>query len=264
MRIPLPFIQALLSLTLLSTSGIFAALAAPNQVTSGIKLHSTRVIYPGGEKGGVTYTLTNNTDNLYLLQTRITPFGEDAPEGNVTQPIVALPPLQRFEAGERRTLRVRAVDTQQLPSDRESVFTLALKAIPSQQTDSADEDNSSDNASANGANSGVTLQFAVQNNLKVFYRPDGLPALTAQEVSQQLNLRRQGNTLVVTNPTPYYVTFSELFVGATALAETDINQMVPPLGEQAYPLPETARGEVRWRTLNDYGVSTEEEQRVLK
>lgn len=267
----------LLSLGLISALSVSTlSAAAPNQAVSGITLHSTRVIYPGAEKGGVSYTLTNNTDDLYLLQTRITAFGDDNPDSQVTQPIVVLPPLQRFEPRESRTLRLRATDTQQLPADRESVFTLTLKAIPSQpeqpnrsvedKADAASEKMAEPKkplVSAPAAESGVTLQFAVQNNLKVFYRPTGLTPLTAEEVSQKLRATRQGNTVVIHNPTPYYVTFSEFSVGGKTLPTADIKVMVPPLGEQAYPLPANAQGEVRWRTLNDYGEATKAQQRPL-
>ncbi|EFE54095.1 gram-negative pili assembly chaperone domain protein [Providencia rettgeri DSM 1131] len=236
--------------------------ALPNQETSGITLHNTRVIFPASEKRGVSYTLTNNTDNLYLLQARVVPFEGKTENTTETQPIVVLPPLQRFEPHERQVLRLRVVDEHKLPTDRESVFALTLKAIPSQSRSDVVEDK---NAAENKGPSGVMLQLAVQNNLKVFYRPQGIAKLTPLQVSQQLQAHRQGTSLIIKNPTAYYVTFGELSVDGNKLSSTDLKRMVPPFGQQTYSLPERVQGgEVRWRTLSDYGSLTEEQHLTLK
>ncbi len=253
--------------------------AAPNQEKSGITLHGTRVIFPESATGGVSYDLTNNTDELFLLQARVSPYlvttADDAADSTkvnaetdtdtttqadvIKTPIVVLPPLQRFEPREKVTLRIRLADEDNaLPTDRESVFALELKAIPGQFKPDAPTD-STEKAD------GVTLQFAVQNNLKLFYRPTGLPALTAQQVSEKLQFRLQGDTLTVNNPTAYYVTFSQITLGKAVLPETDLGPMVPPFSTQHYPVPKGAASAklVRWQTLNDYAEATKEQQQAF-
>ncbi len=241
-------------------------MAAPNQEKSGITLHNTRVIFPEAAPGGVSYTLTNDTDELFLLQSRVSPYAfssEDEkaetaiPPGVAKTPIVVLPPLQRFEPRETLTLRIRLVDEANvLPIDRESIFSLELKAIPSQSETSAD---------VKGKTDGVTLQFAVQNNLKLFYRPAGLPALTAQDVSEKLQFRLHGDILMVSNPTAYYVTFSQIMLDKDILPDTDLGAMVPPFGAQHYRVPKAALSakQVRWITLNDYAEATKEQYQTL-
>ncbi|QIF60110.1 fimbria/pilus periplasmic chaperone [Providencia sp. PROV012] len=41
---------------------------------AGIALQSTRVIYTGNAKKGISFTVTNNTSNVYLLQSRVLPW----------------------------------------------------------------------------------------------------------------------------------------------------------------------------------------------
>ncbi|MBS2064903.1 fimbrial biogenesis chaperone, partial [Klebsiella pneumoniae] len=86
-----------------------------------------------------------------------------------------------------------------LPQDRESVFTLALNAIPA-QTETGEQ---------------TRLVISTQNNLKLFYRPAGLPAADETTLAEQPVFRRSGNTLTVKNPSPFYITFSSLSAGNT-------------------------------------------------
>lgn len=51
----------------------------------GIKLQSTRVIYPGESHNGITFTVTNNTAKPFLLQSRVIPWQADEQE---TYPVI--------------------------------------------------------------------------------------------------------------------------------------------------------------------------------
>ncbi|MGU4663626.1 fimbria/pilus periplasmic chaperone, partial [Escherichia coli] len=78
----------------------------------GIKLQSTRVIYPGESHNGITFTVTNNTAKPFLLQSRVIPWQADEQDnvsGNQSGgvPFIVLPPLQRLEASDALTLRIR-------------------------------------------------------------------------------------------------------------------------------------------------------------
>ncbi|WP_145587586.1 molecular chaperone [Yersinia rochesterensis] len=221
---------------------------------NGITLQSTRVVYPGQAKNGITFTVTNNTAQPYLLQSRVIPWeaertdtrpAQDAQGTNMAPrevPFIVLPPLQRFEPGEALTLRIRLARNT-FPTDRESVFVLSLKAIPGQSSSSES----------------ARLVLAMQNNLKLFYRPEGLPEYSAEQLARQLRFQRQGSQLKVSNPTPYYMAFHSLSVG------TQIVDMawVPPFGEQAYPLPVSARGDITWQLIDGMGRVTPTQHRPL-
>jgi fimbrial chaperone protein len=54
------------------------------------------------------------------------------------------------------------------------------------------------------------------------------------------------------NPTPYYLTVTELNAGTRVLE----NALVPPMGESAVKLPSDAGSNITYRTINDYGALT--------
>lgn len=205
----------------------------------GITLSTTRVIYPGDARNGITYTLTNNTRSPFLLQSRV--IARDAePQQNSDDaeqtPFIVLPPLTRFEPDTALTLRIRLTKNT-LPDDRESVFTLALNAIPAQQN--------SDEAQ-------TSLVMSTQNNLKLFYRPSGLPPADIEHIEKQIEFRCSNNELMVKNPTPFYITFNTLFIGNTEI-ELGNNRMIPPFSEQKWSLQPGVSGDIRWQLITDDG-----------
>ncbi|MFX0250974.1 molecular chaperone [Klebsiella pneumoniae subsp. pneumoniae] len=94
-----------------------------------LKLQSTRVIYPGESHNGITFTVTNNTAKLSFT-VAVIPWQADEQDnvsGNQSGGChYVLPPLQRLEASDALTLRIR-LTRNTLPKDRESVFILSLK-----------------------------------------------------------------------------------------------------------------------------------------
>lgn len=228
----------------------------------GITLQSTRVIYPANETKGVTFAVTNDTQSVYLVQSRVEAWPTSLAEPvdasskvKAASPFIVLPPLTRLESKDTLTLRIRLIE-KTLPADRESVFAFQVKAIPSQSEDDKQ-------AESNGTGQ-ARIILALQNTLKLFYRPEGLPPYDVQQVAQALQFQRQGTQLLVTNPTAFYATFDELSVAGKPIEADALFSMVPPLGQQTYPLPNALpSGEVRWRLLDDYGVKTEPVTRTL-
>ena len=224
---------------------------------NGLTLHSTRVVYPQDEKGGVTYTLTNNTPSAYLLQVRILPWDNDvaehsedkqgADEDENKTAFIALPPLQRFEAGETLTLRIRQKHNV-LVQDRESIALLELTAIPAQSSETKKD------------NDGLVM--AIQNNLKLFYRPTGLPVHSLEKIEQQLQFQKTQTGITIKNPTPFFITFNALSVGKTDL---DLSQqrMIPPFGEQSWVMDADQANDVHWQLITDNGGSGEKATRQL-
>lgn len=226
--------------------------AQTTEEPAGIAFYVLRVIYPAAEKGGVTLTAYNKTNTAYLMQSLIRPV--DAATGDVdlhnaqaaTMPLMVTPPLARLEANGELTLRIRRNDAP-LPNDRESVFFISLKGIPAQTRPDA-------NASAG------RMVLAVVNNLKVFYRPEGLAKRAVADMADKLRFRREGNQLIAENPTPYWLTFSHLKVGGQVLDKAQLRLMVPPKGERRYTLPQSAAGAVVWQLIDEDGWNTPEQR----
>ncbi|CAG9406648.1 fimbrial biogenesis chaperone [Providencia alcalifaciens] len=224
---------------------------------NGLTLHSTRIVYPQDAKNGVTYTLTNNTAIPYLLQARLLPWEDhsSSQEANDNTEIandnltafIALPPLQRFEPGETLTLRILQKH-HLLAQDKESIAQLSLTAIPAQSKEAAE---------------GAQMILAVQNNLKLFYRPAGLPEHNLDNIAEQLQFQRTKNTLTLKNPTPFYVTLASLSLG-----RTDVNlsqsRMVPPFGEMQWPLDAShVANDIHWQLMKDDGGTDKMRTRQL-
>ncbi|ECI2243706.1 molecular chaperone, partial [Salmonella enterica subsp. enterica] len=170
----------------------------------------------------------------FLAQSWVTEYAPGKKQPAMA-PFLVTPPLYRQDEG-RNMLRIVRTGGQ-MPSDRESVFWLNVKAIPAMHESLA------------GKN---TLQFAYVLRVKLFYRPAGLSG-DASKAGDSLTFSRQGNTLLARNASPYYITFNKLSVGGKDVKDAS-SVMVPPKGEQRYTLPAGATGhQVSFRTLNDYG-----------
>lgn len=199
----------------------------------GVALGATRVIYPQGEKQ-ISLPVTNSdTKDVFLIQSWVS----DA-EGNKINDFVITPPLFVIQPKKENTLRIMYVGQNNLPQDRETVFYVNSKAIPS-----ADK----------SKQSGSSLQIATQSVIKLFVRPLKLstPALDAPKT---LRCELSGTNLKVTNPSPYYVTLVQLHVGGKKLE----NDMVPPKSSKTIHVA-GAGGSVTFQTLNDYGAMTEKQ-----
>lgn len=228
------------------------SVALAEESAQGITLSTTRVVYPQTATNGITYTLTNNTDQVYLLQSRVLPSetGEHVEGADERKaPFIVIPPLMRFEPGVAVTLHIRQTDTS-LPRGRESLWRLALKTIPTQKnTDGMKDGNPS-------------MVLALQNNLKLFYRPTDMVPLSEEERSKQLQFSQADGYLSVTNPTPYHLTFNELQVDKQPLV-LDQQRMLGPYGTQRYRLAKPAAA-VSWTLLLDDGAASEPHHRSLR
>jgi fimbrial chaperone protein len=240
----------------LFTIGFGVSRAEPQSAkSSGVAFYVLRVIYPESERKGVTLTAYNKTATPYLMQSWIRPV--DAATGDVdlaytdtpVMPFIVTPPLARLEAQSELVLRIRR-NGKTLPTDRESVFFISMKAIPALAVP--------DKANATGQ-----MVLTVVNNMKVFYRPEGLAKRAVVDVAAKLRFRREGNQLIADNPTPYWLTFSRLKVGTVSLDKAQLRLMVPPKGQQSYVLQGPPSGLVSWQLIDEDGWDTPAQQQPL-
>lgn len=210
---------------------IIAAMGFFTYAEAGVALGATRVIYPAGQKQ-VQLAVTNNDDSsTYLIQSWV----ENA-DGTKDNSFIITPPLFAMQGKKENTLRILDATNSKLPQDRESLFWLNVKAIPSM-----DKSKLSDN----------TLQLAIISRIKLYYRPSGL-TIPPEQASEKLIFRRDAGSLILNNPTPYYLTVTELYAGLKSLENT----LVPPMGQASVSLPADAGNNITYRTINDYGALT--------
>ncbi|MHC0025531.1 fimbrial biogenesis chaperone [Enterobacter vonholyi] len=231
------------SLLLALAGGVVPAAshAAGTGAQGGISLGSTRVIY-NESAGGASVRVINTSASPFLIQSWVDSFrGQGGWEHAAPLPqgtFVVTPPLFRLDKGENSVLVRRAGGD--LPADRESVFSLNVKAIP--QTAKPDPKSN-------------YIQFAFVNSIKLFWRPAGLAGNPA-EAYRQLTFKRAGDRLEAVNPTPYHITVKTLKSGGASVTDPD-NRMVPPEGTQSWPLPAGAGSQVTYTTITDFGGLTQ-------
>lgn len=193
-------------LLLLSAAGLsFAAQAG------GIALGATRVIYPQGSKQTSLPIINSSASNVFLIQSWVANA-----DGSRSTDFIITPPLFVIQPKKENILRIMYVGPS-LPTDRESVFYLNSKAIPSVDKNKL---------------TGNSLQIATQSVIKLFIRPKNLAEAPAHAPST-LRCRNERGQLTITNPSPYYVSMVELYSAGKKLPNT----MVPPKG--AITLPAT-------------------------
>lgn len=238
-------------LILCSLSALAAAKAVAPE-SSSISFYVLRVIYPESAKNGATLNVNNKSADPYLMQSWIRPVAPDSGDvdlnyrGQPKMPFIVTPPLARLEANSELTLRIRR-NGEPLPTDRESVFFISMKAIPAKKELSE--------PAASGQ-----MALTVVSNMKLFYRPAGLATRAVADVASQLRFQREGDVLIAENPTPYWLTFSQLQVGDVALGKPALRLMVPPKGQQRYALPAGTNGRVVWKLIDEDGWDTPVQQ----
>ncbi|KZQ27953.1 long polar fimbrial chaperone LpfB [Enterobacter genomosp. O] len=195
---------------------------------AGITIGGTRVVYPENKKESSIGIA--NPDNLdYLVQSWV----ETEDNAREKAPFLITPPLFRLDAKQDNVLRIIRTGGN-LPADRESLFWLNIKSIPS----SARNENTN------------TLQIAIKTRIKLLYRPVSITG-KPEDVTTQLSWHTQGNQLIVENPTPFYMNFQEIKLDGK---KVDKVTYAKPKAETHFSIPGniTARS-VSWKIINDYG-----------
>lgn len=212
---------------------VFLFLSASIQAFASVALGSTRVIYPEGNKQ-VQLAVTNNDEKgMFLIQSWL-----ENNDGKKDDQFIITPPLFTMQGKKENTLRIIDATNNKLPKDRESIFWINVKAIPAIEKSKQNEN---------------VLQLAIISRIKLYYRPKNLDA-APDKVSEELRFKKQPNSLVIINPTPYFATVTELKVNTTKLSNT----LVPPFGESSVSIPANIdiNGPISFQTINDYGALT--------
>lgn len=198
-------------------------LFASGYANATFMLSTTRVIHTEIMKES-TFEVYNNSDNIILIQAWLESDRSGAP------PFALSPPLVKIKPKKSNTFRIFYQGTG-LPKDKESYFWINVLAIPKTTTEHD------------------LLQVAIQQSIKIFYRPTNLPG-DARSATEFLKLLAKDNLLVVQNPTPYYVNISSFRQGGV---EFD-GDMIPPYGQGSIPaVGMHDSGKVEVSVINDFG-----------
>lgn len=212
-------------------------LAAP--AMAGISLSATRVVFDGAHKEA-NVTVRNGGQDV-LIQSWI----DSDDDQHRTVPFAVTPPLARVMAKQQQLLRI-LYEGAGLPQDRESVVWLNVQEIP-QASEQAN-----------------TLQLAVRQRIKVFFRPAGLPGDPLKApTALDWRLAHEGPSTVlsVSNPGLYHVSMADITVtvnGQRTLAADAA--MIAPGQTRTFALARVGvdtPASLSFRSINDYGAQSE-------
>ncbi|ENV32450.1 fimbria/pilus periplasmic chaperone [Acinetobacter gerneri] len=220
------FKNSVLSITLacLATSSF-----ANQNVIGGISLGSTRIIYPMDAKQVSLAIVNSNLKERFLINSWI-----EATDEKKSKDFLITPPLFVAEANTENTLRIVSLATN-LPQDRESVFWVNVKAIPSIDK-------------ANLVDKNI-LQLAVLSRIKLFIRPNHLK-MKPEAALNELKFSKSADGVYVNNSSPYHVSFVNIHIDNQKLPNT----MAAPFAQTKIASKTGAK--LSYQTVNDYGGLT--------
>lgn len=197
--------------------------------TGGVSIQGTRIIYPLDSRQENVFIRNSSPTNSFLVQSWV----ENA-DGNKSQDFVVTPPLYLSGPGNENVLRLMKV-AGSASQDREQLYYFIAKAIPSVADD-------------NQAGQAV-IRIAAASRIKLFVRPAGL-TITPDKAPAEIHFRRAEGKLEITNPTPYYITLTNICAGGAPLEGV----MVAPKSRTGVNLPSGAGNRITYSTINDYGA----------
>ncbi|CAI8700401.1 Molecular chaperone [Pseudomonas chlororaphis] len=225
-------IPVIAGVILASFSQLFSAFSQ-----AGINLENTRVVLAAPSKEA-SLVIKNSAAEDLMFQAWV-----ETADKSEDVPFAITPVLKRLSGEQQQVLRI-LYSGKGLPTDRESVFWLNVREVPQK----AREEN--------------TLQIAVQQRLKLFYRPAGLPGSVA-EAPQQLKWRllaKDGKPyLEVTNPSAFHLSFAAITLRMGSKSFTASIDMVAPATTSQVEIPELPDGiqannlKVEFEVIGDFG-----------
>ncbi|OCA52851.1 fimbrial biogenesis chaperone [Photorhabdus namnaonensis] len=215
---------------------IFLYIISVNFAIAGVVIGGTRVIYMSDKKEASISINNPEKDAPYLIQSWIQDEND-----NMKTPFIVTPPIFKLAAGHENILRI-VKTASNLPQDRESLFWLNVKSIPTSVKSNQNQ-----------------LQITVKSKFKLFYRPVNL-AEKSSTAYKELKFRTENNALIAENPTPYFISFSYLKADQHEIKPAG---MIKPFSQLSWPLPAKNIKQVNWKAINDFGGVTAEEKTTI-
>ncbi|MES0299224.1 fimbrial assembly chaperone [Citrobacter sedlakii] len=159
---------------------------------SGIYIYGTRVIYPAQNKD-ITVQLMNDDKRSALIQAWIDDGDTSLPPEKIHVPFMVTPPVIRVATNSGQQLKIKQL-AHHLPSDRESMFYLNVLDIPPNSESSKDKN---------------VIKFALQNRIKLIYRPQGIRRVDKNTFSR-LQIIRTHTGIKLNNNSANWITIPEI------------------------------------------------------
>lgn len=218
--------------------GLLGMLTAA-QAMASISLSATRIVFDGAHKEA-NITVRNGNQDV-LIQSWID--NNDVKTGSA--PFAVTPPLARILAKEQQLLRI-LYEGVGMPTDKESVLWLNVQEIPQTST------------KAN------TLQLAVRQRIKVFFRPANLPGdalLAPAQLQWRVSQHAGKSALIVNNPSLYHVSMADVTLQDGSHRELAVDSTMVAPGEvktfELNTVSATKPVQLTFNSINDYGAQNQ-------
>lgn len=198
------------------------------QADGGISIQGTRIVYPQDSRQESISVRNSSATKSFLVQSWV-----ENPAGEKTQDFLVTPPL--YLSGPGNDNRLRLVKTNSnLPNDRESLYYFVAKAIPSVSNDDTNKS---------------VIRISAANRIKLFVRPAGLN-MRPDAAPAELTFRHNAGKLLVDNPTPYYITLTNIKLAGRPVSGI----MLAPKSVMKTDIAVKANDSIAFSTINDVGA----------
>ncbi|MDR6395407.1 fimbrial biogenesis chaperone [Herbaspirillum seropedicae] len=234
---------------------LLLALCALVQAQAGVMPERTRLVLSQGVSE-VRLRVANTNAYPVMLQSWVDQGeGSQAPD-TVVSSMFAMPGVQRLPPQAISAVRLLYTGDP-LPAGRESVFWLNLYEIPVLPAD--------------GTAQGSRVLLGLNTQIKVFYRPPGLPDPDPRWFEAlHFRLEREAGqwVLVCRNDSAYYASLAGLQLSdgqAQYTPRQGPDMMAPPFGEMRYSLPRSSvdhawrEAHLRYQLIDDSGLAHEQQ-----
>lgn len=232
---------------------IFPFIVVANNPT-GFDFVLKRYVYNESDTGGISIDMINGNTESYLMEAWVANADEKTllpkiDNTNEQVPFIILPPLKKMEANTQNSWNIRRIGHQingiDLPKDRESLFWIGIRAIPSEDK--------------NKKGNSVHLNIIPNFHFKLLYRPKEIEELKTSQLAKKVKLTRKGNILRIENPTPFYLTFDYLKVAGNNIKNDEREITLTPFSTQDITLKSPDTGKIEWRFTDEYLLELQSE-----
>ncbi|EAA2615841.1 molecular chaperone [Salmonella enterica] len=200
---------------------------------AGIVIYGTRVIYPADKKE-VLVQLMNQGNRSSLVQSWIDDGDSSLPPEKIHVPFMITPPVAKVAGNSGQQLKIKKM-AHMLPNNKESLFFLNVLDIPP---------NNPDNVGKN------VLKFAMQNRIKLFYRPKGISSVN-MHTFQKLSMKRNGSIYSIKNDAANWITVTEVKANNVKINNESI--MLAPLSSADVALKSANANQYKMTIIDDHG-----------
>ncbi|MEN2469122.1 molecular chaperone [Burkholderia sp. GS2Y] len=205
---------------------------------AGIMLDGTRLVLAAPAKEA-SILVKNKAPTDIMIQSWV-----EAGSQNGDVPFAITPALSRLSGEKQQMLRI-LYQGQGLPTDRESVFWVNVQEVPQKAKDEN------------------TLQIAVRQRIKLFYRPVGLPGKpegAAAQLSWRVVNESGAPRLEARNGSAYHVSLSSVTLRSGGRDYSAKVEMIPPSATRRFELQgwrgqPDAGAKVQFESINDFGAT---------